>query len=146
MPNFDTSSLTQFSKFNHFLWVCWFIGKNLSNFLPPIWKLHNPNCHNVLLWTWPLCSAKSLFNSPTCFLKSPFSIQGILKWCQESRRGPDFDTFLKVFKDAWPQKSYKIPQGSYALKVTSKNLKRGSLFCPKYFPLYFFLHYLCIVR
>ena len=42
---FDTSPLTQFSKFNNFLWVCWFLGKNLSNFVPPFWKLHNPYCH-----------------------------------------------------------------------------------------------------
>ena len=34
-PIFDTSPLTQFSKFNNFLWVCWFLGKNLSNFVPP---------------------------------------------------------------------------------------------------------------
>ena len=27
--------LTQFSKFNNFLWVCWFLGKNLSNFVYP---------------------------------------------------------------------------------------------------------------
>ena len=44
---FDTSPLTQFSKFNNFLWVCWFLGKNLSNFVPPVWKLHNTYCHNV---------------------------------------------------------------------------------------------------
>ena len=35
----------EFSKFNNFLWVCWFLGKNLSNFIPPAWKLHNPYCH-----------------------------------------------------------------------------------------------------
>ena len=44
---FDTSPLTQFSKFNNFLWVCWFLGKNLSNFVYPAWKLDNPYCHNV---------------------------------------------------------------------------------------------------
>ena len=26
--------------------VCWFLCKNLSNFVPPAWKLHNPYCHN----------------------------------------------------------------------------------------------------
>ena len=26
--------------------VCWFLGKNLSNFVPLLWKLHNPYCHN----------------------------------------------------------------------------------------------------
>ena len=39
------SPLVQFSKFKNFLWVCWFFGKNLSDFVPPIWKLHNPYCH-----------------------------------------------------------------------------------------------------
>ena len=45
---FDTSPLTQFSKFNNFLWVCWFSGKSLSNFVPPVWKLHNPYCHKLI--------------------------------------------------------------------------------------------------
>ena len=44
---FDSSPLTQFLKFNNFLWVCWFLGKNLSNFVPPAWKLDNPYCHTV---------------------------------------------------------------------------------------------------
>ena len=43
----DSSPLIQNSKFNDFLWVCWFLGKNLSNFVSPVWKLHNPYCHNV---------------------------------------------------------------------------------------------------
>ena len=38
--------LTQFTKFNNFLWVCWFLGKNLSNFVPLVWKLYNLYCHN----------------------------------------------------------------------------------------------------
>ena len=41
--------LVQFSKFKNFLWVCWFLGKNLSNFVPPVWKLYNPYCHNGIL-------------------------------------------------------------------------------------------------
>ena len=44
---FDTSPLHQFSKFNNFLWVCWFSCKNLFNFVYPVWKLHNPYCHNM---------------------------------------------------------------------------------------------------
>ena len=34
--------LIQFSKFNNFLWVWWFLGRNLSNFVPPVWKVHKP--------------------------------------------------------------------------------------------------------
>ena len=41
------SLLTQFSKFNNFLWVWWFLGKYLSNFVPPVWKLHYLYCHNL---------------------------------------------------------------------------------------------------
>ena len=44
-PIFDSSPLHQFSKFNHFLWVCWFLGKNLSNFVSHAWKLDNQYCH-----------------------------------------------------------------------------------------------------
>ena len=44
---FDTSPLVQFSKFKNFLWLCWFLGKNLSNFVYPFWKLDNPYCHNL---------------------------------------------------------------------------------------------------
>ena len=36
--------LIQFSKFNNFLWVCWFLRKNLSNFVPLVWKLHKTYC------------------------------------------------------------------------------------------------------
>jgi hypothetical protein len=39
--------LVQSSKFNNFLWVCWFLCKNLSNFVYPVWNLHYPYCHNV---------------------------------------------------------------------------------------------------
>ena len=38
-------SVVQFSKFDNFLWLCWFLGKNLSNCISPVWKLHNPYCH-----------------------------------------------------------------------------------------------------
>ena len=34
-PIFDTSPLTQIAKFKNFLLVCWFLGKNLSNFVYP---------------------------------------------------------------------------------------------------------------
>ena len=32
-------------KIQNFLWACWFFCKNLSNFIYPVWKLHNPYCH-----------------------------------------------------------------------------------------------------
>ena len=46
MPTFDTSPLHQFPKLENFLWVCWFLGKNHSNFVPPNWKLDNPYYHS----------------------------------------------------------------------------------------------------
>ena len=45
-PIFDSSPLHQFSKFNNFHWVCWFVGKTISIFLSPDLKLHNRYCHN----------------------------------------------------------------------------------------------------
>ena len=45
--NYWGSPLVQFSKFKNFLWVCWFLCKKLSNFVPPAWKLHNPYCHTA---------------------------------------------------------------------------------------------------
>ena len=49
VPKFDFQSRFSTSynlaKFNNFLWVCWFLGKNIFNFVPPAWKLHNPYCH-----------------------------------------------------------------------------------------------------
>ena len=45
MPYFWQLAINPNSKFNHFLWVCWFLGKSISNFVSPIWKLHNPYCH-----------------------------------------------------------------------------------------------------
>ena len=49
MALFDSSPLIPNSKFTNFLWVCWFLGKNLSNFVSPVWKLHNPYCHRLTL-------------------------------------------------------------------------------------------------
>ena len=55
---FDTSRLHQFSKFNNFLWVCWILGKNISNFVPPAWKLDNPYYHSY----YQLCMFLFLFS------------------------------------------------------------------------------------
>ena len=46
-PIFDSPPLVQNSTFNSFLLVCWFFFKNLSNFVPPAWKLHNRYCHDT---------------------------------------------------------------------------------------------------
>ena len=40
------SPLVQFSKFINFLWVCWFLGKNLSN--PPLENFSTPT---AIIWS-----------------------------------------------------------------------------------------------
>ena len=55
-------SLIQNSKFNDFLWVCWFLSKNLFNFVPPARKLHNPYCHNLQrVFQHDLCHLKRFY-------------------------------------------------------------------------------------
>ena len=51
---FDNLPLIQNPKFNTLLWVSWFLGKNHSIFLTPVWKLDNPYCH-----TGELCLAQN---------------------------------------------------------------------------------------
>ena len=84
-PIFDTFPLIQF---NNFLWVCWFLGKNLSNFVPPVWKLHNPYCNNVhwvetfKIWTSFIIFMHQCFNNHRNNLrnlKSIFEVTTYLK-------------------------------------------------------------------
>ena len=59
---FDIENWLWESKFNNFLWVCWFYGKNLYDFVSPDLKLHNRYCRNnghkiwqnfpVFCWTY----------------------------------------------------------------------------------------------
>ena len=37
---------TPVPKFKNFLWLSWFVGKNLSNIVSPACKFDNPYCHN----------------------------------------------------------------------------------------------------
>ena len=41
------SHYTNSQKSNNFIWVCWFLGKNVSNFVSLDLKLHNQYC-NIL--------------------------------------------------------------------------------------------------
>ena len=51
--------LTQFSKFNNFRWV----EKSFSIFVPSVWKLHNPYCHNQGEQNWsPYWEPKTTFS------------------------------------------------------------------------------------
>ena len=81
---FGTSTLIQNSKFNNFLLVCWFLCKNLSNFVPP---LENSTTHitifsgqeeirysngtlKTVLWIiFPKASVFSVLNSDRNYFK-----------------------------------------------------------------------------
>ena len=81
--NYWDSLLVQFSKFKNFLWVYWFLGKNLSNPIYPVWKLHNPYCHN---WTTPKYHKFSTNNSEgQKLIKSGFFLVG-MGWRNYSKK------------------------------------------------------------
>ena len=44
---FDTSLLSQFAKFNDFIWLQLIFSQKLSNFVSLPWKLHNRECYIV---------------------------------------------------------------------------------------------------
>ena len=60
-PIFDDSLLHHFTKYNNFLLVYWFLGKNLSNFVSLLWKLNNRN--NTTDQCWNLYSTSGPGNS-----------------------------------------------------------------------------------
>ena len=118
-PIFDTSPLTQFWKFNNFLWVCWFLAKNLSNFLPTIWKLHNLYCYSMYVSFYVI-----ILNFSRCiFFKFYFlSGPGDLGW-QESLVGSDamlanfwkFNIYGRFERSRQPRRSRK-PRRSGSLR------------------------------
>ena len=91
-PIFESSPLNQFLKFNNFPWVFWSLGNNLSNFLYPAWKFHNPYCHNgqkqLIAW-WhadiPRHACKKIVKSgavssrPKCLLMSYITVLHIIE-------------------------------------------------------------------
>ena len=105
--NFRGPHLTQFSKFNNFLWACGFLCKNLSNFVPLPWKLHNPYCHTKQeqRWLWSnFLSTKGLSISDrnTRLLKKGFSVSWGLKRCalrQLIERLPVYFSNLKAARE-----------------------------------------------
>ena len=110
---FDTSQLHQLSKFNNFLWVCWFLGKSLSNFVSPAWKLDNPYCHNLkthrhihpgqLLTNWHN-GAKIIVLSHSIVLPPIFQIKENVKniLVKPSRRtGETISKLLRLYCDPY---------------------------------------------
>ena len=82
MALFDTSPSLKFSKLNNFLWACWFLGKNLSNFVSPLWKLNNPYCHSEYLLKYGSCKKLLLSecNSDQLNISWPF-LSSLLGGC-----------------------------------------------------------------
>ena len=68
--------LHQFSKFNNFNWVCWFLGKNLSNFVPPAWKLNNPCYHNI-----GTNKQSVTYNSNGYWILKGSALDALVIWC-----------------------------------------------------------------
>ena len=90
---FDTFPLSQFSKFKNFLWVCCFLGKNLSNFVTSIWKLHNPYWHNIALWTILIWSKQHYFQKLKCARPQnlrQMSTRNFRRQCQKLKHGQPF--------------------------------------------------------
>ena len=82
---FDSPLLLQFPKFNHFLWVCWFLAQNFPNFVSLSWKLHNWYCHTFHSLTIPdlktsfeilIESLEYFFQNITFFFKHTF-VKGV---------------------------------------------------------------------
>ena len=127
---FDNSPLNQNSKFNNFLWACWFLGKHHSNFESPVWKLHNPYCYIFHIGT-PILpeinfkSSESLWvfhpnvylSGCLLFLNKPktlfffFQLSGQRHRCfvcaPNTRKYADFQELKKMFGDT------KIPKCSH---------------------------------
>ena len=74
---FDTSPLHQFSKFKHFLWVCWFLGKNSFNFLPPLENSTTRITIVLVNWCWWTDSESFLY--PWYPVKSFIKLHKILR-------------------------------------------------------------------
>ena len=42
-------AFSNFKNYQNLLWICWILGKNLPDFVPPNLKLHNQYCHKSRL-------------------------------------------------------------------------------------------------
>ena len=84
-PFFDSSPIIQNSKLSNFLCVVWFLWKNLSTFIPPAWKRHNPYCHNdncrfgIIL---SLTTTEFIKKDEECFVHYGYNLSTAPKWYQ----------------------------------------------------------------
>ena len=125
MALFDSSPLIQNSRFNNFLWVCWFLCKNISNFVSPVWKLHNPYCHTVLIYIY--CA---FFNLPDWSHSTNISKNRMLQVAKFSTRLCKFVIYFvtqrcPIFNDTCMWRWHLTIQRD-STKETDKKLCKGA--------------------
>ena len=84
MPYFWQLAINPKLKIQQFPLVCWFWFKNLSNFVLPTWKSHNPYCHTVTIWHY-LCSNCRPWNSKKLIVEQRI-IQVKVRFCKEAMK------------------------------------------------------------
>ena len=113
--------LTQFSKSNNFLWVCWFLGKNISNFVPPAWKLYNPYCHNIYsgedrIWYIRQFKVYQVVGWFTCETPGHYRQTNVLCWWDE-KAGSEIRNSSKGFWHSFLEQS--LPKFNLTTSVTN---------------------------
>ena len=83
----------QFSKFNNFLWVCWFLGNNLLNFVSPDLKLHNRYCHTFAFFCQIVVHGIGTYKHFLTIIVFKGSLQCQYSHWLVSRRTKDFQIF-----------------------------------------------------
>ena len=116
---FDTSPLTQFSKFYKILWECWSLCKNLSKFVPPVWKLNNPYCHND--WALYLLAYLWIFNRLR--IRSAIKMSS-LRGCVAKAKVRAFVTMLKT----WPLNARQRTTRTFAQCRLGQKFKPNIIF------------------
>ena len=61
LPLFDSSPLIQNSKFNDFLWICWFLGKFFIILYP---TFENSTTHIAIMYRQPTAAADKMTDMP----------------------------------------------------------------------------------
>ena len=92
----------------------WFLGKNISNFEPPAWKLDNPYYHDVhFVWTFSECKSQSFLVNGSFYL---LNIQH-LHWLWIKDTGMTFYSHWLIYLlvQMFFKPEYPKPQFNYLL-------------------------------
>ena len=108
-------------QFNNFLWVCWFLGKNISNFVPPAWKLYNPYCHNIYsgedrIWYIRQFKVYQVVGWFTCETPGHYRQTNVLCWWDE-KAGSEIRNSSKGFWHSFLEQS--LPKFNLTTSVTN---------------------------